>query len=252
MKKVLIILVLLFPVFAFAAITRDTNSTINTTNDPVTWTHTGSTSTPPSVGVVGIFVNDAGGDTISSVTWGGTAMTQVRKHTNGSGSYYSYYIGSTSQDLSDARTISVDLTASELVRAVSETYTGTDTTTPVNVSVTSTNGATPITTNFTPTVANTYQYNFVIDNVGGVNHTCNSNCSLLTAFTNVSGSDFGPITRAEATSTAVNTANGNNISLLMALQEPLPAATTGGRRRAPVIIFGGFLLPLLFWRKLFT
>lgn len=173
-KNFLFGLLFLFPLISYGAIARDANSTVNTTADPVSWSHTsGALAT---VGVVGFSVNNTS-DIVTTVTWAGATMTLLSKGADpselGGGWTYLYYIASPSIG---AQTISVDLSASTLVRACAETYSGTDLTFPVNVSSSATvTSANTITVYATSTVDNVYFFNWTQDHNGtptpGTNET---------------------------------------------------------------------------------
>jgi len=69
--------IFIFPWSVFGAIARDANSTANTTNDPISWTHTAGAGA--TVGVVGISINDGANDSVVGVTWAGQNMTLLSK-----------------------------------------------------------------------------------------------------------------------------------------------------------------------------
>lgn len=211
-----------------ADIMRDASSSVNTTADPVNWTHT-AIGTPTAI-TCGIFVNDNSGDTIVSVTVGGTAMRQLQKklQPGSGGGVYLYSLGSASQALTGSRTVSVDLSSSQLVRAVCETYVNTENKDLIDITVatTTTSGVT-ITSTLTTTLDNDYTFNFVVNNIGGSNETAKGGETIIFAGTNIGAFDTGPTSPPATISMATGYPAGCGVAvcaeaLTVALCPPKP------------------------------
>lgn len=187
---VLFLLVLyggVLPNLAKAEIFRDANSTVNTTADPVTWSHTGTANA--TVAVVGFSINNTS-DVLSNVTWDGVNMVLVDKGPDpsalGGGWTYLYWISIPSTTFSGSKTISIDMTGSNLVRACAETYLGTATgTLAFDVKASSTvTSATSITVSTTTTKNGVTLFNWTQD-YGGTPTPGNSESQIQVVANNI-------------------------------------------------------------------
>jgi len=244
-KLILIILLTALPSFAYGAgvIFRDAQSTVNTTADPVEFTHTGSSTS--TLGILGFNVDAAADNLVGVPTWGGTDMTELSRQERisapGERFVYLFYI---TNPPTGAQTISINFSASELVRGCAETYTATDTTDAIDGNVTSTvNTATTITTTFTTTQDDSYLFNWTTDYSGTPSAGTNENDSTVVANHICSSFDGGTagshaMTTNSSGNTEMNAAMGASII-------PSVAVAAEERRRMPIIIFGGILLPAI-------
>src|SRR5262245_19238334 len=156
MKRVLLAFLFLLPLPAFADIAFDAASAgqDNGGTGALSFTHTSSGAN--RIGFVTILGDTIGGaDDLSTVTWGGTAMTLIAKITTGPNRYqYLYYLVG---QATGAQTIAVNSTTNHYLIACSTSYTGALQTSPVDISTTQVSGsssAMTLTTSLTTMTAN--------------------------------------------------------------------------------------------------
>lgn len=221
--RTLISFLFFFPFIASAAISRDVNSSVNTTNDPVTWSHTASANA--TVGILGCSVNDASTDTISSVTWGGEAMTLLQKNGDpgaaGGGTTYLFGIV---LPPTGSQNISIDLTSSQLVRCSAETYAGV-----LNIQTstkTLSNTDTSNTTNATTTTDGTYAVNWTQDMGGTPSPGSNETQIVVIANNIMTDYDAGNAGYKSMTTNLAGNDRAVGTMVILSRIEPIPEAST--------------------------
>ncbi len=147
---------------AFDAATDGLN---NGGSGTLTFSHTATGSN--LIGFVGLLGDVIGGaDDISSVTWGGVAMTLIRKITSGPGGRFSY-VYALAGPASGSQSIVVSSSSNHYLLAGAATYTGASQTGIPDNSTTNTAGTDPITTSLTTVADNCWTFLFAESGSGG-------------------------------------------------------------------------------------
>lgn len=225
------------PPQAKAAIARDSSQDVQTSGAGVaSFTYSYTVGAGSSYLMTAVYT--FGGDSVTGVTYSGTAMTQLVKSgtPGGSNETYLYGLGSPA---TGANNVVISVSPNDQIQGWNISYTGSQTTSAADITGSQTlasSAATSITVTFTTTAENDWSFCFVRNDANVL--TSSTNYTALNASAQSYGDSNGSLGAAGSVSmTAGITTTGFNTSMICAAIKEATSATSPSNKKSPFIIF---------------